>query len=48
MIDVAAATTVELSFRNREAGDGSNVAGIAAIVVASDSMADQASLYTPY
>jgi hypothetical protein len=48
VIDVAEASTVELSFRNREAGDGSMVAGISAIVVASDAMADPAGLYTPY
>ncbi|MBC8070583.1 MAG: hypothetical protein IAG13_19785, partial [Deltaproteobacteria bacterium] len=48
VIDVAAAGTVEIEFRNREAGYGSQVAGIGAIVVSSDAAADPYELYAPY
>jgi hypothetical protein len=48
VIDVAVPTPVELNFRNREAGDGSAVAGIAALVVASNPDADPTELYAPY
>lgn len=48
IIDVAEPTSVELTFRNREAGGGSAVAGIAALVVASNPDADPTELYAPY
>jgi hypothetical protein len=48
LLEVADAGTVAVQFRNREAGGGSQVAGIAAIVVASDATADPADLYAPY
>ena len=48
IIDVAEPTSVELTFRNREAGGGSAVAGIAALVVASNPDADPTDLYAPY
>lgn len=47
-LQVEAAGTVELTLRNREAGAGSQVAGIAAIVVGDDPDADPSTLYDPY
>jgi len=40
--------TYELSFRNREAGIGNAVAGIAALLIASDAGADPYAAYAPY
>jgi hypothetical protein len=48
VIDVVAGTELELTFRNREAGWSSEVAGIAAIVISNDPDADPYSLYDPY
>lgn len=48
VLQVFEAGTVELTLRNREAGDGSAVAGLAAIVVSDDPDADPATLYAPY
>lgn len=48
VLDVAEAGSVQLQFRNREEGGGNAVAGIAAIVVASDGAADPTELYAPY
>jgi hypothetical protein len=48
VLDVAEPGPVTLRFRNREAGAGSEVAGIAAIVIASDPLADPHELYSPY
>ncbi|HET6582462.1 MAG TPA: hypothetical protein VFG69_03420 [Nannocystaceae bacterium] len=45
---IAGETDVELTFRNREAGASSEIAGIAAIVVASDPSTDPYDLYAPY
>jgi hypothetical protein len=47
-LSVYGAGTVELTLRNREAGDGSQVAGIAAIAVSDDPGANPATLYDPY
>ena len=47
-LQVVEAGTVVLTLRNREAGDGSAVAGLAAIVVSDDPDADPATLYEPY
>ncbi len=47
-LQVAEAGPVELTLRNREAGSGSVVAGIAAVVVSSDLAADPSALYEPY
>lgn len=48
VLQVFEAGTVELNLRNREAGSGNQVAGVAAIVVGSDPDADPATLYDPY
>jgi hypothetical protein len=47
VLQVYEAGTVELTLRNREAGSGSQVAGIAAIVVSDDPDADPSTLYDP-
>lgn len=48
VLSVYGAGTVELTLRNREAGEGNQVAGIAAIAVSDDPGANPASLYEPY
>ena len=48
VLQVYEAGTVELTLRNRESGSGSQVAGIAAIVVGDDPDADPSTLYEPY
>lgn len=48
VVEAAAAGSYEVRFRNREAGDGSQVAGIAAIAVSLDLDADPGVLYEPY
>ncbi len=48
MIDVVDGTDIELTFRNREEGWSSQVAGVAAIVISNDPDADPYSLYDPY
>ena len=48
VIAVAGEGDIELTFRNREAGASSEIAGIAAIVVSNDPDADPYELYQPY
>ncbi len=48
VIEASEAGPVALAFRNREAGAGSVVAGIAAIVVSTDPDVNPYSLYAPY
>lgn len=48
VLSVYEAGEVELTLRNREGGDGSQVAGVAAIAVSDDPGANPASLYEPY
>jgi hypothetical protein len=48
VIAVADAGDIELTFRNRESGVSSEVAGIAAIVISNDPSADPYELYAPY
>lgn len=48
VISVAEPGDVQLTFRNREAGGGSQVAGISAIVIATDVDANPYDLYDPY
>jgi len=48
VLEVYEAGEVELTLRNREGGDGSQVAGVAAIAVSDDPGANPASLYDPY
>lgn len=48
VVEAPAAGAYEIRFRNREAGDGNRVAGIAAIAVSLDLEADPAALYEPY
>jgi hypothetical protein len=48
VLSVVDGADVELTFRNREAGSMSEVAGIAAIVVSNDPDADPYDLYAPY
>jgi hypothetical protein len=48
VIAVAGEGDIELTFRNREAGASSEIAGIAAIVISSDPEADPYELYAPY
>jgi hypothetical protein len=48
VVSAAAAGSYAIRFRNREAGEGSAVAGIAAIAVSLDPAADPGALYEPY